>query len=775
MELNRTGIIDRLKAGTTTIDNFNYDKLTAPPLSMILSQYDIDRLYNIATSVRYAGNVRKKYKAIDEILVARDFSKLSAGTNRLCYRFHHDDRFVIKVAYDSVAIQDSPAEFSNQFILKPFCTKVFEVDPCGVVGSFERVDPITSREEFASVADDAFYLIDNWLLSNGHIMADVGTKYFMNYGLRRGFGLVVIDFPYLYEIDGNKIFCVSPDNKSETGVCGGIIDFDPGFNELYCEKCGTKYRVKEIAKEVKEGKIIVKGKGGNNKMKVKIMVGGRDITERDNRIDGFKPEATKISAAPSRGRVAVRTEVRNSDNQRHEQVNSRAGETANAKTISVRPARQGNYQYKDDNYTRPANSSKVSVHKEQVVKPSRPLPERKDQKQSSDISDSRGKTVVSAAITDDYHLMHAASDATSIVTSEEAQYVMREDGNVPVEEKKPSEIIDNIQQKLETAEKAEAYYKKEMEKFKNLAEQVNAELEQCKRDLETSEEKKADLSNIVASFQKKYDNLDVNYHKLQESYYRLESINETNSKTIEAYKDSTFDFESTIREANLAIKEKDNNIMSLSGQIVDLQKQNKNLEDQLKNQAVPEIDPNEYMPIKEYEAKMKEIGVRNEEMNTTVRKISEDLYDFCDFTLAVDDHLLKSNMAAVEGFSPEMIEGTSNVDAAICKLSDLFALAEGQEDHYVFAFNYGGDAYLSNTDGKYVIASTIGGIPLDNFVTDGFKNIISNDLYEKYFAEEEEDEESEETVQEQEFEHVEGEVVNNGGNDNAENDNSREN
>lgn len=188
MELDRSSAIDRLQSRLVSVEEFNFDKLSAPPLYSLLTQYDIDNLYRIATSVRYSGNPRKKYKAIDDIMKPRGFVKLSAGTNRVVYRFLEDDRFVIKVAADAVGIKDNPKEFINQHIFKPFVTKVFEVSPCGTVGLFERVNPITSREEFMSVADDIYDVINNWFIGE-YVMADIGTKFFMNWAIRTSLNL----------------------------------------------------------------------------------------------------------------------------------------------------------------------------------------------------------------------------------------------------------------------------------------------------------------------------------------------------------------------------------------------------------------------------------------------------------------------------------------------------------------------------------------------------------------------------------------------------------
>ena len=104
MELSRQALIDRCQSKITSIEEFNYDRLTAPPLYMMLSQQDIDQLHYIATSVKYSGNARKKYEAIDAIMRPRGFIKLSAGTNRVVYRHLESTSFVLKVAADAIGI-----------------------------------------------------------------------------------------------------------------------------------------------------------------------------------------------------------------------------------------------------------------------------------------------------------------------------------------------------------------------------------------------------------------------------------------------------------------------------------------------------------------------------------------------------------------------------------------------------------------------------------------------------------------------------------------------
>ena len=190
----KANALDFLYSKKSSPLEFNFDMLTAPPLLSLLTLQDIYELNRIARSVKLVGKIEEKYRLIDNIMTNRGFVKLHAGTNRVVYRFLEDQRFVVKVAIDRVGLGDNPAEFQNQFLLKPFVTKVFEVSPCGTVGVFERVDPIMSREEFISVADDIFNLITKFFVGK-YILEDFGAHYFMNWGIRKS-GLINIGHYY---------------------------------------------------------------------------------------------------------------------------------------------------------------------------------------------------------------------------------------------------------------------------------------------------------------------------------------------------------------------------------------------------------------------------------------------------------------------------------------------------------------------------------------------------------------------------------------------------
>lgn len=272
MELNsRANIIAKMQSRVVSIDEFNWDHMMAPPLYSLITQEACNQIAKIATSVRYSGNARKRYEMIDKVLTPFGFEKKGAGTNRVVYKYLENTNFLLKVATDDVGIHDNPKEFQNQFLYKPFVTKIYEVDPTGAVALVERVVPITSREEFMTCASDIYDVIRQWFLGD-KIMADIGTNFFMNWGIRPGFGPVLLDYPYVYDLDGNKLFC----NENVNGIhCGGEIDYDDGYNFLWCTKCGRKYRVQELAKAT-ENKHIVK-KGRETKMQVVIKRGNNVV------------------------------------------------------------------------------------------------------------------------------------------------------------------------------------------------------------------------------------------------------------------------------------------------------------------------------------------------------------------------------------------------------------------------------------------------------------------------------------------------------------------
>lgn len=275
--MSRIELLELLYSDSKSASEFSFDNLHARPLLSLLTTRDIDELRKIATSIRLSSKPEQKYKLIDNILTPRGFKLLSSGTNRVVYKYLEDQSIVIKVAIDKVGMGDSPREYYNQFLLQPFVTKVFEVSPCGTVGLFERVSPITSREEYLTVIDDVYSMLTSQIIGK-FVAEDIGSKYFQNIGIRSGFGVVLLDFPYVYELDGNKLYCNKPDLITKI-PCGGEIDYDNGLNNLICTKCGKRYYARELSSMVNEKKIICRKKGGELNMKIAIRKGNDIIKE----------------------------------------------------------------------------------------------------------------------------------------------------------------------------------------------------------------------------------------------------------------------------------------------------------------------------------------------------------------------------------------------------------------------------------------------------------------------------------------------------------------
>lgn len=317
----RADVLKVLYAKTMSPLEFHFDSLVLPSMFNYITPMDTEQLHEIATSREFNSRTKVKYKMIDEIMTRRGFFKFRAGTNRVIYRHLEDPRFVAKIATDRVGVHDNPAEFRNQRFLKPFVTKVFEVSPCGTVAFVEKVEPISNREEFLNIAGDVFEVLVNNILGL-YALDDIGTDFFMNWGVRLGFGPVLLDFPYVFEIDGNKLHCNLPEIDSRgamTGrVCDGEIDYDEGFNYLVCEKCGKKYSARDLRKAAENKLIMLKGGQTNMSFKVAIKQGdkiiGGDFQRASETIRKPKPNNSvhydiKRPSASLKGKIVVSTDT----------------------------------------------------------------------------------------------------------------------------------------------------------------------------------------------------------------------------------------------------------------------------------------------------------------------------------------------------------------------------------------------------------------------------------------------------------------------------------
>lgn len=265
----RADLLEKIMSKGKSALDFNWNQIVAPPIGALLSNYDISLLGEIVRDKKLNANILKKIEYMDQVLNPRGFARLGGGgTNRRVYKFLDDQSFLLKLATSKPGLDDAKNEMYNQYKygVAPFCTKVFEATPCGTMGLFERVNPITSVRQFNSVADDIFDVID-YLIGN-LVIADIGNKFFMNWGLRSGFGPVLLDFPLVYEFDITKAYCSVPDFIGNP--CGGAIDYDPGYNFLYCKKCGKQHQARELAKGDFGMIKVINNRKAESKMKISV-------------------------------------------------------------------------------------------------------------------------------------------------------------------------------------------------------------------------------------------------------------------------------------------------------------------------------------------------------------------------------------------------------------------------------------------------------------------------------------------------------------------------
>ena len=160
----RDELLRMMLSRNITPEEFNFDRLDAPPVEYFLSRQDIDDLIYLANSVKYSAKIEFKYKEIDRILKARGFELLGRGTNRVVYKYLENNTICLKVAIDHVGATDNPHEFINQQYLKPFVSKIFHTEPSGTIAVAERVHPISTREEFLQYAEGIYDLITKWFI-----------------------------------------------------------------------------------------------------------------------------------------------------------------------------------------------------------------------------------------------------------------------------------------------------------------------------------------------------------------------------------------------------------------------------------------------------------------------------------------------------------------------------------------------------------------------------------------------------------------------------------
>ena len=230
--------------------SFDWDKLYFDKfITNLISKAAILELEKLVTNGRLMAHPKIKYKIMSDIMKCFGFTLFHSGTNRRIYQHYAEKRILFKVAVDRQGMQDNILEFHTQNLLRPFCPKMFEITPSGVIGMQERVHPITTPDEFRFHSKSIVRTIYQVTAFRNLILEDIGADYFMNWGVRDNFGPVLLDYPYVYELDASKLMCKHIDSKTHIR-CTGEIDYDIGCNQLECKTCHTRYPARYLAKNI---------------------------------------------------------------------------------------------------------------------------------------------------------------------------------------------------------------------------------------------------------------------------------------------------------------------------------------------------------------------------------------------------------------------------------------------------------------------------------------------------------------------------------------------
>lgn len=291
------GLYNAINVTTPLVDAF--DNMMGPMVCNFFSEEEIKVIHKIITHTK-DRTFKKKFQKLDAIIKPKGFKRSGCGTNRVLYEpLDKNATFCIKIALDRVARKNNPDELVNQKYLKPFVAKCYDVSDDGNIGIFERVIPIENLNQFWDLREDIFNIMER--LVGRFIIDDFGSNTFKNWGFRKGFGPVLLDYADMYILDPKILYCTNHPDHLHGQMCGGEIDYDDGFNKIICTSCGAHY----MASDFKHGrqKISVYGRKRKIDMGLNIKIYRGDELMWDNthgRYDTNVVEETPVPNEPNK-------------------------------------------------------------------------------------------------------------------------------------------------------------------------------------------------------------------------------------------------------------------------------------------------------------------------------------------------------------------------------------------------------------------------------------------------------------------------------------------
>ena len=267
-----------------------FDDLQGPMVEDLFDAETIKSIKLVVTNPKIKF-FKDKFRILAGILNPLGYILAHAGTNRVVFQPQFDDSFVVKIGLDIAGRTNNPNEIVNQKYLKPFVCKCFDTTDDGVIGTFERVVPIENLYQLWSVREDIFDIMRT--ITKRFIIDDFGTEAFKNWGVRKGFGPVLLDYADMYILDKDTAYCRKPIDWHSTAVCGGELGYTPGYNKIMCKKCGGIGKAKQYKGKEKLS-VYVPSRGIDMGIKCTIKVGGKTVFSTEegftNQINESKEE-----------------------------------------------------------------------------------------------------------------------------------------------------------------------------------------------------------------------------------------------------------------------------------------------------------------------------------------------------------------------------------------------------------------------------------------------------------------------------------------------------
>ena len=267
-----------------------FDDLQGPMVEDLFDAETIKSIKLVVTNPKIKF-FKDKFRILAGILNPLGYILAHADTNRVVFQPQFDDSFVVKIGLDIAGRTNNPNEIVNQKYLKPFVCKCFDTTDDGVIGTFERVVPIENLYQLWSVREDIFDIMR--AITKRFVIDDFGTEAFKNWGVRKGFGPVLLDYADMYILDKDTAYCRKPIDWHSTAVCGGELGYTPGYNKIMCKKCGGIGKAKQYKGKEKLS-VYVPSRGIDMGIKCTIKVGGKTVFSTEegftNQINESKEE-----------------------------------------------------------------------------------------------------------------------------------------------------------------------------------------------------------------------------------------------------------------------------------------------------------------------------------------------------------------------------------------------------------------------------------------------------------------------------------------------------